>query len=193
MKGWIVDQLTSELDGLDGMIVAELKGMTVEQSESLRGLLADQDLHMTVVKNSLAARAFEKVGMGPASSLLGGQSAVLYGAADGTITVSRVLSEFTRKMKAPTVEVRGGFLEGQLLSKEDAEGLAKLPTRLEMIGIVTGQARSPGARVAGALAGPGARLAGCIQSLVEKLEKEGGGQAGGDAAGEPAEAPGTAE
>jgi large subunit ribosomal protein L10 len=179
LKNLIVDEIAGTLEGLEGVIVAGFEGLTVEHSEILRGMLAEHELGMTVVKNALAAHALERVGMGPASSLMEGQSAFFYGRNDGTITVTRVLADFSKKTKSNAVKIRGGFLDGTLLDAEQATGLAKLPTRTEMIGQVAAQARTPGAKLAGAILGPGGRIAACIESLAEKLEKE---QGGGDAA-----------
>jgi large subunit ribosomal protein L10 len=179
MKNYIVEEIAGKLDGLDGVIIVGFEGLTVEHAEVLRGMLSEQELGMTVVKNALAARALEKVGMGPVSEYLEGQSAFLYGRNDGTITVTRLLGDFTKKTKSKAVQIRGGFLDGRVLDAEAASALAKLPTRLEMIGKVVTQAKSPGAMLAGAIRGPGGTIAACIESLVKKLEGEqGGGEEG---------------
>ena len=50
--------------------------------------------------------------------------------------------------------------------------LSKMPTRVELQGQVVHIALTPGANVAGALLGSGGVIAGCIESVIEKLEKD---------------------
>jgi large subunit ribosomal protein L10 len=84
----------------------------------------------------------------------------------------RVLGDFAKKTKSTALEVRGGYLEGRLLGAEETKGLAKLPTRGEMIAMVVGQTGSPGSRLASSILAAGSRIASCIEALVEKREKE---------------------
>jgi len=171
LKEYIVEELKQKLADVDGVVVVNFTGLSVDKTETFRTLLAEQDLSMTVVKNSLAALACESLGMGEVAQVLDGQVAFLYGENEGVITVSRILRDFSAKNKE--LKIRGGYLEGTLLGPEDVAELAKMPTRLEMIGRVMGQILSPGANLGGALLGPGGRIAGCLESRAEELEKGG--------------------
>lgn len=172
VKDHVIRELTERLSGADGMVAVNFEGLTVEKSEEFRGLLAEQDLSMTVVKNSLAVKAAENVGMGDVSSILGGQIAFLYGGNEGVISVSRLLKDFTKKNKK--IKIRGGVMDGTLLDEKNIKDLADMPTRTEMIGQVMAQILSAGGNIVGAMQGPGGVIAGCIEKHADNQE---GGEA----------------
>ncbi len=172
IKNYMVEELVTKLSDSDGIVIVSFEGFTVEASEQFRGLLAEQELSMTVVKNSLAEKACEQVGFGGVGDLMSGQVAFLYGRNEGVISVSRILKDFTKKNKHVTV--RGGFMDGTLLEPKDVAALADMPTRLEMIAQVVGQIQSAGGNLVAALNGPGGRIAGAIKQRAEDLEKGGG-------------------
>ncbi len=172
LKGYIIEELKGRLTGADGIIFVNFEGMTVDTAEEFRGILADENLSMTIVKNSLAARACHELGMEGVAESLAGQVAFLYGENDGVVSVSRLLKDFTKKNK--TIKVRGGIMDGAVLEAGDVKALADMPTRPEMIAKVVGQILSAGGNIAAALNGPGSKIAGCVEKHADNLE---GGEA----------------
>jgi large subunit ribosomal protein L10 len=143
-------------------------GIDADQTYQMRGRLAEKDIHLTVVKNSLARQAFKEVGLDSAVGLLDGPCAIVYGG-DSVVTIVRELLDI-RKI-APTLEVKGAVLDGDIFSGADeVKQLSNFPTREEAIGQVVQCALSAGANLAGCLLGPAGQIAGILKTIEEKDE-----------------------
>jgi large subunit ribosomal protein L10 len=114
-------------------------------------------------------RALEGKDMSSAVSLfLAGPCTVAYGG-DSVVDIAKECVDWSKKVEA--IGFKGGFVDGSVMDAEGVMVLAKLPNRSELQGTILLLARSPGAKVAGAVAGPGGIIAGCIKRLVESLEE----------------------
>ncbi len=171
VKQLVQAQLEKKLsdEKISDFLVVSTKGVGGIDNNVMRGELKKKGIRMTVVKNSLFARALRSRGMEAAARLFSGPSAVVYGG-DSIVDVAKEMLNWVKKLK--TLELRGAYVDGALFDSKGAEQLSKMPTRLELQGRVVSCVRAPGARVAGALVGPAGVLAGCLKSIVEKAEKQ---------------------
>ncbi|MBI9015692.1 MAG: 50S ribosomal protein L10 [Phycisphaerae bacterium] len=168
IKGYIQNELASTFDGINELMVVSLRGLTGNENNEFRGDLADKDITVKVVKNSLALRAFEDHGISGMENIMVGPCAIAYGG-QSIVDVAKVLVDWAKKLKA--LEVKGGYLEGQVLDATTAADVSKMLTRAEQQGEVVMLAMSPGRSVAGAISGPAGIIAGCIKSIIEKEEE----------------------
>ena len=167
VKALMRKELVRRLGGVDSLTVLSLIGLDGVSSNQLRRELRAEEISVTVVKNSVARRAFKEIGLDAACVLLDGPCAVAVGG-ESVVSVVRQLLEFARQ--APALVVRGALLEGEIFGPERVEELSKYPTRGEAIAQLVGLALSPGAQVAGALVGPGGGVAGVIKAIAEPSE-----------------------
>jgi large subunit ribosomal protein L10 len=167
VKGLVEKELQSRFEGMKECIVVSLRGVDGTENNILRGDLLGKNINVTVVKNSLARRAFASLGMEGMKELLMGPCAIAYGG-DSVVDVAKEIVEWDKKIE--NFEIKGGFLENQVLDAAAAKDLAKMPNLAELQGTVVMLAGSPGARLAGTIAGPAGYLAGCIKALVDKLQ-----------------------
>jgi large subunit ribosomal protein L10 len=167
VKGLIEKELETQFKGVNECVVVSLRGIGGTENNLLRGDLKKKNIRVTMVKNSLARRAFSDLGMPAMSDVLAGPSAIAYG---GDSIVDLVKAVLTWGKKIEHLQIKGGFLEGQSLDADATKALAKLPNRAQLQGAVVMLAQSPGRRVAGCIAAPAGRIAGCIEALVKKLE-----------------------
>jgi large subunit ribosomal protein L10 len=168
VKALIQGELKSRFEGVNECLVVSLRGLNGKESNEMRGDLLDKQIQVSVVKNSLARRAFGELGAEAMGVLLTGPCAIAHGG-DSIVDVAKVMMDWSKKLDK--LEIKGGYLDGQALDASQAKDLSKMLSRSELQGAVVALAQSPGARVAGAITGPAGYLAGCIKSLVEKLEE----------------------
>ena len=113
-------------------------------------------------------RAFRDLGIDAMGQLLTGPCAIAYGG-DNIVDLAKVMVEWSGKLEK--LQIKGGYLDGQILDAAQARNLSQMPSRRQLQAQVVSLALAPGGRVAGAIAGPAGFIAGCIKALVEKLEK----------------------
>jgi len=170
-KERVVAELTERLQGAETLIVADYRGLTVTQIADLRGKLYEHGARFSVVKNSLTKRAAESAGIEPLLALLEGPTAIAFLETDGDpVAVAKALDEAVR---AETITLKGGLLEGAEIGADDIKQLAKLPPaevlRAQLVGAVAG----PVTAVVGLFAAPMRELVGVIDARIRQLEEQG--------------------
>jgi large subunit ribosomal protein L10 len=180
-KERVVAELTDRLKSAETLIVADYRGLTVTQIGELRGKLLEHGARFSVVKNSLTRRAAESAGVEPLLALLEGPTAIAFLETGGDpVAVAKALDEAVR---AETLTLKGGLLEGAEIGADDVRQLAKLPPaetlRAQLVGAVAG----PVTAVVGLFAAPMRELVGVIDARIRQLEEQ------GETAEPPAEEP----
>ena len=181
-KERIVAELADRLAATETLIVADYRGLTNKELETLRARLTQHGARFSVVKNTLTRRAAESAGADAVLALLEGPTAIAFVEADGDpAAVAKALADTARDTKV--LAIRGGVLAGAPVSGEQIDELSKLPPldvlRSQVVGVVV----APLTQLVGLLTAPLRDLVGLIDARIDQL----GGE---DAA--PAEAP-TAE
>ena len=170
VKDLITKELKERYRKVDGALVVNPIPLTGTESNQLRGALKAKHITMEVVKNSLARRAFAGTAIEGVCRLREGPVGLVTGG-DSVVDVAREIIEWTKKLS--NLEVRGALVEGQILDREGAKALSRMPTRTELQGRIVQMALAPGQQLARAISSPGATLAGCIQTLIDKLGESG--------------------
>ena len=182
-KERVVAELTEKLRGADTLIVADYRGLTMTQIDTLRGRLLEHGARFSVVKNTLTRRAAEAAGTDQLLALLEGPSAIAFVESDGDpAAVAKALADSARDTKV--LAIRGGIMQGRTISSADVEELAKLPSLEVLRGQVLGAVIAPLTSLVALVNAPLQDLVGLIDARIEQLEA-----AGGAAAAAPAEAP----
>jgi large subunit ribosomal protein L10 len=188
-KERVVAELTEKLRTAETVFVADYRGLTMPQIDSLRGKLIENGARFSVVKNTLTRRAAEAAGADALLALLEGPSAIAFIEADGDmVAVAKALADSARETKV--LEIRGGVMQGRAVSASDVEELAKLPPLDVLRGQVLGAIIAPLSAIAALVNAPLQNLYGLIDARIEQLQAQGdtsGAEApAAEAAAEPA-------
>ena len=167
-KEAVVAELVEQLRDAESLIVADYRGLTNANLETLRGRLREHGARFSIVKNTLARRAAEAAGTEPLLALLEGPSAIAFIRSGGdAVAVAKALSDSARETKILTL--RGGLLEGVPISGADVESLAKLPPldvlRSQVVGVII----APLTQLLGLLSAPLRDLVGLIDARIAQL------------------------
>ncbi|MGF1632345.1 MAG: 50S ribosomal protein L10 [Phycisphaerae bacterium] len=167
VKSLIERDLKQAFDGLDSVAVISARGIDANKNNAFRRELNGLGLKMTVVKNTLAARAGQGTGIQGFEKLLEQSSAVVYGKGESISGIARMLVDARKKYDG--LELRGIFFDGENYFGDDGvEKVSKFPTREEAIANLAGALMGPGRKLAAAIKGPGSKLVGVLKTIEEK-------------------------
>ncbi len=167
----IIDTFCKDLDGQESCVVVSWEGMNVAETVALRAKLRAQSFRMRVVKNTLAAVAFERAKFTGLGSRLGGQSAVIFGG-EGAIGIAKLLVEEVKTNKK--LKIRLGYCDGEVLDAAGVQVLSTVPGRKELMGMVLGGFFGPASDMARNLDGLFTEFHGLVEALETKKSAEGG-------------------
>lgn len=169
VKGLLQKELERKFADVSEFLVVEVRGVDGNENNEMRGVLKENGIKLSIVKNAMMCRALDSLEMAGAKDLfLAGPSAIAYGG-DSVVDVAKGINEWAKKIDA--VKFKGAYIDGSVVDANGAEALSKMKSRVELLGDVAMLANAPGSNLAGAIAGGGGLIAGCIKSLVEKLEE----------------------
>src|SRR5688500_1780491 len=176
-----VAQIAEAIRESEAVFAVDYRGISVPQAAELRTKLIEAGARFSVVKNTLTERAVDDVGADTLKEYLEGPTAFTFVSAEGDIAMAaKALSQFRRANEV--LEFKGGIMNGEPLSIEQIESLAKLPAVDVLHGQMVGMLASP---ITGLVRG----LNGLISGLAIALgESQAEGKVGGGAE-PPAEEP----
>lgn len=177
IKDMLVDDLKHRLREVGDVIVVSLGKLDAQKTTALRQSLRKKQIHLQLVKNSLARRATAGTPLEPAMENAAGMLALAWGGED-VVDLAKELDRISGDKQFEGFECRGGALDGGRLGADDVKRVAKWPTRSEQLSILSGQISSLASVLAGQILSAGGTLAGQIASRVEDLEKAEGQAAG---------------
>jgi len=167
IKSMIMKDYAERFADLPGLVIVDVRGVDANTNNALRHKLAERQIRVTVVKNSLARNALKGTTLEPIGPLLDGGCAFVYNE-ESVVTVARELIDQVKQIEA--LEFRGAVMEGTVFGPDEIEALSKYPTREEAIGQTVQLLLSPGRNLAASIASPASKIASCIKTIQEKLE-----------------------
>jgi len=128
-----VELLTEKMQNSEGLILADFSGLTVLEVNDLRRKCREQGVEFRVVKNRLARRAATAADIGELEELLKGPTAIAFGF-ESPVEPAKVLAEFAKQNEH--IAIKGGLLEGKVISLAEVSALSELPGREELLAMI---------------------------------------------------------
>ncbi len=144
-----VEQLKTELAKVSTVILTTFQGITVEEDTKLRRAVQAAGGRYRVVKNTLAERAGAGTPAEPLLKNLTGTNSIAYTSAD-PVALAKALTKVTKDV--PAFRFKAGVVEGRVLSIEEIQKLAQLPSKEELLSKIMFLLQAPTQRIASALA-----------------------------------------
>lgn len=188
----VVEEVRERLNGSDGAVVTEYRGMTVTEIQSLRQALKAQGSDYKVFKNTLVRRAVADTSNDVITDLLVGPTGIAFISGDVS-AAAKTLRDFAKA--TPTFIIKGGVVDGSALSASDFAALAELPSREVLLSQIAGVIAAPMRQFAALLKAVPQNFAYGLSALLEtKPAAPAASEPAAEAAEEPAaEAPSSEE
>jgi large subunit ribosomal protein L10 len=171
VKNLIAVDLRERLKNIHDALLVNMVGLDAGVDTRLRAHLRGKNIHVMVVKNSLAARATEGTPLAPLLADLSGTAAICWGGED-VVSLAKEITKLAKDDKNAPFATRGGVVDGQRMSAAEVEQVSKWPSRAEQLSILLGQILSPGATLVGQLNSVGGALASQISQKGEEKGEE---------------------
>ena len=161
-----VAELKARIEGSDALLLTEYRGLTVSEITELRRSLNEGGASFAVVKNTLMRRAASAAGMSELEDLLSGPSAITF--VDGDpIAAAKSVVKATKQF--PALVLKGAYMDGKLLSADDAKALAELESREVMLSKIAGMLKSEMSRAAAMFQAGQSKFLSLLEAYKEKV------------------------
>ena len=140
-KKAVVESLSDKIKEASSVVFVDYKGITVAQDTELRKQFREAGVDYTVVKNTLTNFAAKNAGY-DFSKVLNGTTAMASTTGD-PIAPARIVCEFAKKNKLKTLTIKGGVVEGSIMSADQLNGFGELPSKNALVASVLGTFLAP--------------------------------------------------
>lgn len=130
-----VKKLAEKLKDAKLILLTDYRGINVEDVTSLRNNLRDAKAEYKVIKNNIVKRALNANGETGLDSVLEGPTAVVI-ADEDYVDPLKAIYKFSKDNNF--YKIKGGIVEGKVMTEEELITLAKLPSRQELLGMLAG-------------------------------------------------------
>lgn len=163
----VVQEISEKIKAAKSLVLADYRGLTVEQDTELRNALRKAGVEYKVVKNTLTRFAAKENGFEGLVSSLSGPTAMAVSSTD-PVAPAKILAEYAKKFEK--FELKAGVVEGKVIDLEGIMALAELPSREVLIARVLGGLNAPISGLVNVLNG---NIRGLVVALNAIAEKQG--------------------
>ncbi len=143
-KQTVVTDVAAQVARSQTLALAEYRGLTVANLDTLRRQARDKGVYLHVLKNTLARRAVTGTPFEVAAESMVGP--LIYGFSEDAVAAAKVLSDFAKTNDK--LVVKGGAYAGKALDAEGIKALASVPSKEVLLSQLLGLMQSPVSRLA---------------------------------------------
>ena len=130
-----VDALVEKIKTAKLVLLTDYRGINVEDVTNLRATLRKSNSEYKVIKNNITRRALEKCGVEGLEDKLEGPTAVILDQ-ENYLEPAKAIYNFAKDNEF--YKIKGGIIEGKVMTAEEIITLAKLPSRETLLGMLAG-------------------------------------------------------
>ena len=167
-KKEVVAEIAERLTKAQAVVLAEYRGLAVEQITVLRSQARASNVYLRVLKNSLARRAvqgtpFEKL----ADQMVG---PLAYGISDDPVAAAKVLHAYAKSNDK--LVIKGGAMPNQVLTAKEVGNLASMPSREQLLATLMGTMQAPVAKFVQTLNEVPSKFVRTVAAVRDQKEKQ---------------------
>ena len=155
-KEAMIKDISLDIEGGSTFVITSYKGLTAQEINVLRKELRTVSGEYLVVKNSMMKRALTQGRYENMKDLIEGEVGIAIDKKEDPCGISKVLVKFSKDHEL--LDIKGGLMDGALISKQEIISLAALPSREVLLG-----------KLANVLNAPIQGLAGSLKAIISKL------------------------
>ena len=163
----VINAIAEQLQAYPHFYIADIEALNAEQTAALRRKCYESDIKLVVVKNTLLAKALEKVEKADAElvKVLEGPTSIMF--ANVAKAPAVLIKEFRKKSEKPVL--KAAFAEGCVyVGDNQLDALCNIKSKEELIGDIIALLQSPAKNVISALQSGQNTIAGVVKTLSEK-------------------------
>ena len=164
-KKAVVEEVNQVASKAISAVVADYRGLTVNQMTQLRSEARKSGIYLRVVRNTLTKRAFEKTDFACLNDQLVGPLFVAL-SLESPGDAARLLKEYSKNFEA--LKVKALSLGGKVYGADQLDSIASLPTKDEAIAKLLFVMKAPIEKLARTLAEPHAKLVRTFAALKDQ-------------------------
>ena len=166
-KQEVVAEVSARLAKAQTVVLAEYRGLPVEDITALRSQARASGVYLRVLKNTLARRAvkgtpFEKL----ADQMVG---PLAYGISEDPVAAAKVLHAYAKGNDK--LVIKGGMMPNYVMTAKDVGNLASMPGREELLAKLAGTMQAPIAKLVRTLNEVPSKFVRVLAAIRDQKEK----------------------
>lgn len=162
-----VAEITARFNDSDAALLTEYRGLRVSEIAEVRTALRESDSDYKVLKNTLTRLAVREVGLEELVEMLTGPTAIAFIKGDAA-AAAKALDDASKKY--PVLTIKGGVLDGKVISAEQAKQLAKLEPREVLLAKIAMLFNQPAQQTVNVFSALLRDLGSMLAQVIEKKE-----------------------
>ena len=126
-----IQEIVEKIQNAAAIWYIDARGLTVKETQQLRRNVTAAGGEMKVYKNTLAVRALAQLELPTCEEILAGPTAFIV-AGEDVAAPAKAANDVAKKNK--NLEIKGGLMDGAVMSAEEVTRIASLPSRDQLIG-----------------------------------------------------------
>lgn len=171
-KRQIVEDFNKKIEGFQAAVLTHYRGLNVEQMNTLRRRLREENISYHVVKNTMIKLAAKGTDLEKLNDYFKGPTAIAISHGD-PVSLAKILSEFVKTQ--PQLEIKVGLVQGRVTPPDELKALATMPSREILMAQLLGGIQASAQELAGVILSGLQQVVGVLQARVDQLaesEKE---------------------
>jgi large subunit ribosomal protein L10 len=166
-KAQSIEGITGHFKTASAVWLVDFRGLNVKQTEQFRREIREVGAEMKVYKNTLATIALRNLGLPEMPELLAGPTGFVI-AHDDAAAAAKAIKKFATDSKI--LVIKGGLMDGLVMSAEQVKAVAELPSREELIAKLLGTIQNPMSQIVRIFNAPAESFARVLGAIADQKD-----------------------